>query len=85
MWRALKLELTKKLTELNTAELILPMLECHSRFVCTHDWLHEIQIHRQDAIWRSHYDSFLQPFQVNLRQKGITGDPTKKVQRHEDF
>ena len=75
---ALRIELTKKLTELNTADVILSLLKSHAWFTCTHDYLHENQIHGQDAIWRSHYGSFLQAFQVPLRQKGMTGDPTVK-------
>ena len=41
-WRAVKMEVIKKLTELNTAKFILPLLEMHSRFTCTHDFFMNI-------------------------------------------
>ena len=84
-FRHLTIELTKKLTELSGSKIILPILETLSQFTCTHDHLHEIRMHRNDAIYRTHYGGFLQPFQCHLRQKGITGNVDKNMQKHEKF
>ena len=47
----LKINLSKKLTELEIAKLVLPMLESLARFTCTIDYLHETRMHRNDAIY----------------------------------
>ena len=85
-FRCLKMNLSKKLTELGNADMILPMLECLSRFTCTHDYLHETRMHRSDAIYRSHFGGYLQPMACHLQLKRITGDPgSRNVQGHEQF
>jgi hypothetical protein len=84
-FRCLKINLSKKLTELGTAKFVLPLLESLCQFTCTIDYLHETQMHRNDAIYRTPYSGFLQAFQCHLTQKGITGDPVKKMQHHEKF
>ena len=84
-FRCLKMNLSKKLTELGTAKLVLPVLESFARFTCTIDYLHETRMHCNDAIYRTHYGGFLQAFQCHLKQKGITGEPVKKMQHHKKF
>ena len=84
-FRALLKELTKKLTELGGADKIMPMIELYQQFNCTHDNFHETEIHRQDVIYKSHYGSFLQAFQCQIKLKGITGNVSKKVKHHERF
>ena len=83
LFRALLKELTKKLTDLTGAETIMPMLELYKQFTCTHDYFHETEIYRQDVIYRSHYGSFLQAFQCQLKLKGITGNVSRRV-KHVD-
>ena len=85
MWRGLRIELTKRLTSLSGAKMVLPMLETLSQITCTHDFLHETRIHRSHTIYVTHYGGFLQPFQCHLRLKGVTGKTKKVMQRHEQF
>ena len=59
----IKLNLVKKLIEIRSAPFVLPLLESLNRITCVHDYLHEMRFHCQDAIYRNHYGSFLQPFQ----------------------
>ena len=82
-FRCLRLNLTKKLTELGSAKLILPLLESLSQFTCTIDYLHESKMHRSDAIYRTHYGGFLQASQCHSKQKRITGEPIKRMLLHE--
>ena len=83
--RCLKINLSKKLTELGTIKLVLPLLELLSRFTCTIDYLHKTRIHRNDVMYRTHYSRFLQAFQCHPKQKRITGEPEKKMQLYERF
>ena len=85
MWRSLRIELTKRLTSLSGAKMVLPMLETLSQITCTHDFLHETRIHRSHAIYVTHYGGFLQAFQCHLRLKEVTGKTRKTMQRHERF
>ena len=84
-FRCLKIKLSKKLTELGTTTLVLLMRGSLARFTCTIDYLHKTRMHQNDAIYRTHYGGFLHAFQCHLRQKGITGEPVKKMQHHENF
>jgi hypothetical protein len=42
-------------------------------------------MHRNDAIYQTHYGGFLQAFHCRLKQKRIMGEPVKKNQLHEKF
>jgi hypothetical protein len=86
MWRYLKFNLLKKLTELNSAQYVEPLLEAFKRFTVQHDYLHEIRMHRQDVIYRQFYACVLQAFQVQIRIQRVNGDPVKNgLQAHERF
>ena len=78
-FRCLLINLTKKLSEIGTSRLFLPLLEVLLQFTCVHDYFHDTRMHGNDSIYCSHYGSFLQPFQYLLKQKGITGNPIKKM------
>ena len=85
-FRSMKLDLIKKLTEIGSSKLILPLLESLKRFTCVHDYLHETRLHRQDVIYRLMYGCFLQALQCHIGEKGLCGEPAKrKVQSHEKF
>jgi hypothetical protein len=62
MFRHLKLNLTKKLTELGSGEYVEPLLEALEQFTVQHDYLHEHRMHRQDVIWKQFYGCVLQAF-----------------------
>ena len=72
-------------TELGTAKLVLTLLELLSQITCAIDYLHETRMHRNDAIYQTHYGGFLQAFHCRLKQKRILGEPVKKIQLHEKF
>lgn len=64
MFRHLKMNLTKKLTELSSGKYVEPLLEALDQFTVQHDYLHEHRMHRQDVIWRQFYGAVLQAFQA---------------------
>jgi hypothetical protein len=84
-FQCLKINLSSKLTELGTSKLVLPMLESLAWFTCTINYLHKTRMHRNYAIYRTHYGGFLQAFRCHLKQKEITGEPVKKMQHHKRF
>jgi hypothetical protein len=85
-WRCLRKNLYMKLTEIGTADRIVPMMIALGRFVVQHGVLHETRFHKQDVIYRLMYGSFFQPIQVHLGVKGLNGDPVKRgVQKHENL
>ena len=85
-WRCLRRNLCMKLTEIGTADRIVPMIISLGRYVVQHDVLHETRFHKQDVIYKLMYGSFLQPIQVHLGVKGLNGDPVKRgVQKHENL
>lgn len=86
MFRSLELNLTKKLTEMGSAEYVEALLDSLKSFTCQHDYLHEHRMHRQDVIWRQFYGCVLQAFQAETRTTRINGDPVKNnLQSHEAF
>lgn len=86
MFRSLKLSLTRKLTEIGSADYVEALLTALDSFTCQHDYLHEHRMHRQDVIWRQFYGCVLQAFQAETRTLRINGDPVKNnLQSHEAF
>eukprot|EP00956_Cyclotella_meneghiniana_P031332 scaffold81936_cov56-Cyclotella_meneghiniana.AAC.3 len=86
MFRALLLNLTKKLTELGSHQYVEPLLDALEQFTVQHDYLHEHRMHRQDVIWRQFYGCVLQAFQAEMRYLRINGDCVKSgLQAHEGF
>lgn len=86
MWRYLKFNLLKKLSELNSAQYVEPLLEAFKQVTVQHDYLHEIRMHCQDVIYRQFYACVLQAFQVQIRIQRVNGDPVKNgLQAHEGF
>lgn len=86
MFRSLKWSLTRKLTEIGSAEYVEALLTALDSFTCQHDYLHEHRMHRQDVIWRQFYGCVLQAFQAETRTLRINGDPVKNnLQSHEAF
>jgi hypothetical protein len=84
MFRHLKMNLTKKLTELSSGKFVEPLLEALDQFTVQHDYLHEHRMHRQDVIWRQFYGSVLQAFQAEIRYLRVNGDCVKNnLQSHE--
>ena len=82
----LRHEITRRLAQLGSAAEVLPMLDALKSFTVEHDYLHDNRMHKQDCIWRQYYGCFLQPFQLHLGWKNITGEPAKrKMQAHEEF
>ena len=85
-FRFLKYDLTRKAAKIGGAAFVTAMIEALKQFTVQHDYLHEIRIHQQDAIWKSKYGCFLQAFQIELGHKRTLGTPAKtNMQGHESF
>ena len=54
----LKYDLTRKVAKISGAAFVTAMIEALKQFTVQHDYLHEIRMHQQDAIWKSKYGCF---------------------------
>ena len=83
---ALPINLTWQMSQIDSAQHGMPLIETSKNTTVFHDYFHETQMHQPDCIWRSKYACFLQPFQVHLSWKRINGEPAKENMRsHEIF